>query len=322
MRSVLRRIKKRILRINSRLKFENKINIQKDEWFFILPYGIGDFYLFLSLLKEFQMKNNISEVSIGLIKPYQSQLLDVFEVKIKKVVILNENELQFCHRGSLIQGVPLLFHPEFFLKDSLYSLIGYKGLTLGDVYKIMLNLPIQTIFKNPKVNQNSVISASEKFIYYNDTNAKVVLLSPHANSFDESIIPFDFWKVLNDSLQTLGYKVLINSTKEQFVNLKDVVSVDFSLSEAIPFVQMCKFFVGTRSGFCDLISSSQSQKYILYPDKEWYSGTFLSGSSLISMGLVSDLDSIKEFEVNENTAQLIINCIIDQIANTKKNNKI
>jgi hypothetical protein len=315
MRLILLKIKKRILRIYSKLKFEHKIKIQKDEWFFILPYGIGDFYLFLSLLSEFQKKNGINYVSIGLLKPYQVELIDLFDIKVKKIVIIDKNELQFCPHNNLRQGVPIILHPDFFLKESLLSLIGYNGLTLGDIYKIMLSLPIQTIHSKPVVNQITINSALQKFSNYNLNNCKTVLLAPHANSFDERLIPFYFWEILNYELQSLGYKVLINSTNKQYIALKNVVAVDFSLSEAIPFVEICKIFVGVRSGFCDLISSSKAQKFIIYPAKNWCSGTYISGSSLKSMGLTQD--TIHEFEIGSDSTQQIINSILHEIV--KKN---
>ena len=311
MRLILFKIKKRIIRIYSKLRFEHKIKIQKDEWFFILPYGIGDFYLFLSLLSEFQKKNNVKYVSIGLLKPYHVQLLDIFEIRVNKIVFIDKSELQFCPSNNLKQGVPIILHPEFFLKESLYSLIGFNGLTLGDIYKIMLNLPIQTVYNKPIVNQITRNTAFEKFHNYNLTNCKTVLFAPHANSFDEGFIPFVFWETLNFELHSLGYKVIVNSNNKQFTDLQKIISVDFSLSEAIPFVEMCKVFVGVRSGFCDLISSSKSQKYIIYPKIDWYSGTFLSGSSLKSMGLIED--AISEFEIDCDSIQQIINTLVKEI---------
>jgi hypothetical protein len=316
MSFLVKKIIKFFLRSYSKLKFEYKINIQKDEWFFIFPYGIGDFYLFLSLLTAFQKKNGVNSVSVGLVKPYQAQLLDIFEIKVKKIVFIDKKELQFCHCNNLNQGIPIILHPEYFLKESLYSLIGYNGLTLGDVYKIMLTLPIETIYNKPIINQIVSNAAFEKFNKYNLTDCKNVLLAPHANSFDEDIIPFDFWEILNYELQALGYKVLINSSNKKYVDLKNVIAVDFSLSQAIPFVEMCKIFVGVRSGFCDLISSSKSQKYIIYPKIDWYAGTFLSGSSLISMGLTSD--EIIEFEIDSDSIRQIINSIIHEIVKKNK----
>lgn len=316
MSFLVKKIIKFFLRSYSKLKFEYKINIQKDEWFFILPYGIGDFYLFLSLLSEFQRIKGINYISIGLLKPNQVQLIDLFEIKVNKIVIIEKNELQFCTNNNLRNGVPIILHPDFFLKESLLSLIGYNGLTLGDIYKIMLGLPIQTIHSKPVVNQITINAVFQKFSNYNLNNSKTVLLAPHANSFDENIIPFDFWEILNYKLQSLGFKVLINSTSKQYIALENVIAVDFSLSEAIPFVEICKIFVGVRSGFCDLISSSKSQKYIIYPKIDWYAGTFLSGSSLISMGLTSD--EIIEFEIDSDSIRQIINSIIHEIVKKNK----
>jgi len=296
MKKYLRKIKKRIVRYIARRRFFNKINVNTNEWFFIFPFGIGDFYLFLSLLNAFKKEHNFENVSIGLVKPFQSQLLELFDIEINRVVIIKENELSFCGRNSLNTGFPIVLHPDYFFQKSFYSLIGYKGITLNDIYKLMLNLPIQTVNEKPVSKQSSLIEVSNKFQRYNLGKTKTVLLSPHANSFDENIISLDFWKRLVEILNKLGYNIFINSNKKSYIELENVVPVDFSLSEAIPFVELCKNFIGVRSGFCDLISTAKSKKIILYPPLRWYSGTYLTGSGLRNMKLADEL--IYEFEVN------------------------
>lgn len=317
MISILKKIKRRGLRYKRnvqryylKLRFRNKIKIQRNEWFFILPYGIGDFYLFLSLLDTFQ-KNNVDNVTLGIVKPIQIKLLDIFDVQVNRVVYITNEELQFCESNKLCKGIPVVLHPDFFLSKSLYSLIGYNGLTLNDIYKIMLDIPVQTNNQKPISKQINIDSAKERYKNYGLIGYKTVLIAPHANSFNEEIIPFKFWEQLNEGLLSLGFKVLLNSTKEPYVNLKNVLSVDFPLNEAIPFVEMCDNFIGARSGFCDLISTSKSDKYIIYPSINWYSGTFLSGSSLKLMGLTQD--SISEFEMNSGSVQFIVNEIINSI---------
>ena len=312
MRRFLQKIRRRIVRNFAKKKFLHKVNIKTNEWFFILPYGIGDFYLFLSLLNAFKKEQNYENVSIGLIKPFQSQLLELFDIDINRVIIINESELQFCSKNSLNSGLPIILHPDYFFENSLLSLIGYNGITLNDVYKLMLNLPVQTINEKPVVTENQIIAANKKIQLYNLKENKIVLLSPHANSFDENIITLDFWKLLVDRLNTLGYNIFINSNKKPYIEFENVVPVDFSLSEAIPFVELCKNFIGLRSGFCDLISTAQAKKIILYPSIDWYSGTYFSGSSLKNMKLTDKL--IYEFEIQCDLMNDNLNLIINTLA--------
>ncbi len=302
MRKQLRRLKNNIKRYLSKRKFINKIDIKSDEWFFILPYGIGDLYLFISLLNAFKRENNSQNVSIGLVKQFQSQLFEVFDVQINRIVIINNNELQFCSRNSLSIGKPIILHPEYFFPKSFYSLIGYKGITLNDVYKLMLNLPIQTKNEKPILNQIHLVAAYTKYNLYNPERNQSVLLSPHANSFVENTIAFEFWQKLTEELNLMDYRVLINSNKQPFIDIKHVVPVDFSLTEAIPFVEHCEFFIGVRSGFCDLISTAKTKKIIIYPDMNWYTGTYLSGSGLYNMGLAND--PITEIEIGKNSTEI------------------
>jgi len=285
----------------SKAHFIRKINIKNDEWFFILAYGIGDFYLFLSLVDLFKKYNGVEKLSIGVVKKYQLQLIDIFRSDFYKVIDINEYELKFCKKNVFSPGVPLVLHPDYFLKNSCLSLLGYKNFNLNDVYKLLLNISLKEVNAHPVIHDKFIQSAKRRFEDYNILESQLVLISPHANSFDESIIPFEFWERIIFVLQGRGYKVLVNTTqhKQRFEGIINTTCVDFSLNEAIPFVELCENFIGLRSGFCDLISSSKTKKIILYPSFKWYSGSFINGSSIEKMGLGTS--NIFEYELKKDT---------------------
>jgi|GEM_PF-1869023 len=279
--------------------FKRKTKVEKDEWFFIFGYGIGDFYLFLSFVEDFKNYNNVTNLSVGLLKSYQQQLIQVFDLKFSRVLEIQSSDLQFCEENIFCPGKPIVFHPEKFLKNSFLSSIGYKMINLNDIYKFMLNIPIYSLNAVPKEQIQHTEMAKERFFRYGlNKESKIVLIAPHANSFDDSMFPFEFWEKLIWRLKDRGYKVLINTVtqKSQYEIIDGVVCVDFSLVEAISFVNLCGNFIGVRSGFCDLISSSNARKIILYPVFNWYSGSFFSGSSLVKMGLSSH--NIYELELD------------------------
>lgn len=49
-------------------------------------------------------------------------------------------------------------------------------------------------------------------------------------------------------------------------------------------------FIGLRSGLCDVISQSHAKKIILYPDRIYQEGKYISFYSLKNMGLCMDAE--------------------------------
>lgn len=307
MRKKLRKLKNKIKRYLSKRKFINKIDIKADEWFFILPFGIGDFYILLSLLDQFRKVNNAHKVSIGIVKPFQKQILDFFDCKFYRCVLITDEELEFCKSNIFIPGEPLILHPIYFMKNSLLSIIGYKNINLNDVYKIILNIPIDSINSAPKLSEKFSKFAKKRFNDYGLSNYKTALLAPNANSFDDSFFNNEYWDEVIKVLLQKGYKVLLNDNKNNNKKLSNgnIISVNFPLNESIAFVNLCDVFISVRSGLCDLISTVNTKKIIIYPKLPWYSGNYITGCSLIEMGLSKS--SIFEIEIDKNDSKSTIN---------------
>lgn len=305
-------LRKQINKINKHIakwKFINKINIKNDEWFFILPFGIGDFYICLSLLDVFRKTHNTDKITIGIVKPFQRQILDYFDCEFYRYVFISNEELEFCKSNIFKTGEPIILHPIYFMKNSLLSIIGYKNINLNDIYKILLNIPISTINTTPKFNEKLSNIAKKRFNEYGLANSKNVLLAPNANSFDEGFFNDKYWDEVIDFLLEKGFKVLLNDNKNNIRSLsnKNIVNVNFPLNESIDFINLCDLFISVRSGLCDLVSSVNTKKIIIYPKLPWYSGNYITGCSLIEMGL-SQID-IFEIEIDKNDSNNTINLL-------------
>lgn len=133
-----------------------------------------------------------------------------------------------------------------------------------------------------------------------------VILAPYAYSID--CPPEKFWIFLSDYLEDLGIKVAINidpmSIHEEEKNyIPNARILSFELSESVPYLEYAGFFIGMRSGLCDVTSSAKCRKIILYPlmgkidydrhrpDKEF--------GSLQEMGLCKEVTEL-ELDMEEN----------------------
>lgn len=138
---------------------------------------------------------------------------------------------------------------------------------------------------------------------------KTVVLSPYAKTVflfpqDEAVKGIDemIWEDMVHRFRVLGFDVCTNiSSKEK--PIKGTVGVFIPYSKVIDFVNKAGFFVGVRSGLCDIIASSTAEKCIIYTinhavtgDIEHYNYRYFS---LERMG-ISD-ENLFETEIDQDT---------------------
>lgn len=269
-------------------RITERFNIAKDEWFFISSYGIGDLYILLSLLPEFRKVHKAKKISVGIVKESHKDLFDLFPGVVDRYVVIGEKELKYCKSSGLESGKPIVIHPKDLHGSSLIQLIGYKSLNILDIYKVMLKLPMGSIPVDPRRHYSEISGKADVLFKKNDLlSGNTILLAPDAFSYDVHHFDLEFWKTLSSTLISKSYKVAVISHQKEIKKIRGIVPVNFPLREAIPFVEKCGFFIGNRSGFCDLISTSQAMKIILYPRIQWYSGPLIDGSSMVKMDLAN-----------------------------------
>lgn len=92
---------------------------------------------------------------------------------------------------------------------------------------------------------------------------KTVILAPDANSVTH--LPIWFWNTIIRELQYKNYTVLVNCNYQNGYRAGDIF---FSYEESVPLLDYAGFFLGVRSGLCDIISTAKCKKVILYPEKQ------------------------------------------------------
>lgn len=101
-----------------------------------------------------------------------------------------------------------------------------------------------------------------KFESQGVVDRKTIIIAPEANSVTELSVPF--WNEIFQIWRDNGYQVLVN-TKQRKKYAADTI---FPLyEEMIPLLEYAGYFVGIRSGLCDIISRSKCRKIVIYPQK-------------------------------------------------------
>ena len=103
-----------------------------------------------------------------------------------------------------------------------------------------------------------------------------------------------FWEKLVKQMLGCGYKVIQTRTGNEKM-IKDTYQIDIDLQYIPTLVEKAGFFIGVRSGLCDVVSGACAKKIILYPKLEIFnfSGAFYEAFSFREMGLKGDFCEIK-----------------------------
>ncbi|WP_157886809.1 hypothetical protein [Hymenobacter sp. PAMC 26628] len=237
------------------------------------------------------------------IKKNHAFIPHLFSDKIKIISNLKIPKQLLNEFGRYGKGTPIALHPLDVKDVSLVNLIGYNGITLIDVYKIMLNLEPQYLPFSPDFRKSYIDEVKNILRDINLLGEDVVLLCPQANSID--VLEDAFWIDIAEKIELEGFSPLFMND-----NLKDerFQMVSFPLEYANDFCNLVGKVVSLRSGFCDLISKSDSLKIILYPDRQWYSGALIEGASLREMHLTEH--NLLELSLkDENISETVISAL-------------
>lgn len=90
---------------------------------------------------------------------------------------------------------------------------------------------------------------------------KTVIISPDANSVTG--LPIWFWNSIIQELRTMGYAVFMNCNYPTYYRAPNLFP---SYSTCVPLLEYAGYFIGIRSGFCDIVSSAKCKKVIIYPE--------------------------------------------------------
>lgn len=145
----------------------------------------------------------------------------------------------------------------------------------------------------PKVQHIHVLSnIDEIFKTYKLCEKRTVVLSPEAQTLP--LLSDEFWCSLAKRLINIGYCVCTNigSNKEKVID--GTIPLLIKLNDFNKFIEKAGFFIGLRSGLCDLLCDSSCKKIVLYNNQ----GTY-NAFSLKAMGFNKGLSEYIVWEENE-----------------------
>ena len=233
--------------------------------------GLGDAYVIAMLFELYKKRNNNTNFILTTMSKACRDVFRMFEIQNIELVTVDEsNALEklalLCGANLYIKN--LMQSPEY----NPYILRRFHGIRFNmfDMYQYYIfNLNnidgLRRDFPSLRNSKGGIALCEEKGV----EKGKSVIISPYAKSlvgFDKNI-----WKAIAASLIKSGLKVFTNCAENE-KEIEGTTKISFPLTEAYCVIDYAGYFVGIRSGFCDVISETGAKKILIYPDYNQFNG--------------------------------------------------
>lgn len=234
-----------------------------DYWIFTPFWAWGDFIMGCALIKQFK-KEHGGKVLMLYANKKQKHFIESFKDIDECIKVSPE----FFYANGFIQ--PYTIHNQYGLsRGKLFEISHHvfkkasenKSDNFTQVYQKMLDIK-ELKYSKPEIpdkTKEEVIN-----LYNNIAKGKeIIMLTPHANSYDEKEISPEFWNTIAKTFEDNGYKIVFNSSSDKFNKFEQL---NLPLFEQSYFATLCKGNISIRSGFTDVITVFGAQnQVVLFP---------------------------------------------------------
>ncbi len=282
-----------------------------DKTILLCPYtGTGDIYLIGTMLDEYLKKENIKEFVLVVVSNACMKVAKIFNYEC----IYRINGLLECRDlCSYFRVCPDECKLNI-LNDSWADMYtnpvgwfrGIHGLNFTEMFRIFVFDLDKTIKpKHPefKCEDDRILEIMQPLGLLPQ---KTVVLSPYSTTLSD--MPMWVWNEIVKRLKAKDYCVCTNVGNDSEKAIEGTVPIFFPLDIAPQLVSYAGYFIGVRSGLCDVISGSGAKKIILYDkDARFVNCSAYEYFSLKLMGLSNDAI---EIQYNHNNLSTVCDTIM------------
>ena len=236
------------------------------EYLFVCPYkGTGDVYHAVSFLDRYAREQGITNYGVLVMSNAGAKVVRLFGLD-NVYILKSEEDMVFLLGAWVFWGEEKMkmkpirhcgwrwkMSPWVFDKDDVTFLDMFRSDVFGFSEVVEPALPYR----------NGNIEYIEKLFSDNGlSRGKTVILSPYANSVEPEMT-YETWGLLAEKIQEAGFDVCTNCVGEE-LPIKGTKPLAFSYADAIDVLEYAGFFVGIRSGLCDIVSSAKCKMIIIY----------------------------------------------------------
>lgn len=238
---------------------------KKDNYNFLLPYGLGDTLMLCGFRKAWEEKNK-GKIHF-IIKPAHEVVMKMYGVDNYTKMDFSLDECKNLEKkidnSFPREGEIYICHPEF-NEEGRALLCKFNNLDFNffELYKFFLHLDSQAVFDEPSIIPN-ISKKIAKNIENISSLEKIILISPEANSVPP--LSNNFWEGVSEEMSKKGYSVIVNAVKDPLI--KNSTYLKLTVSDAVAIAFNCHRVFSLRSGFCDLIHQIGKRLTVYYGDE-------------------------------------------------------
>lgn len=267
--------------------------------------GIGDAYLVGCYIEEWLKKNKVADYRFLLCGKSEKKMIEaLFPLLKDKCVLITQTQHEWLRNFTrLCDFKPdfYFFHHYDYMQPHLQlteKLQGYRGLNMRDLYLWKMGLPQNSICRQPSAPLGQEQEISAIFSKFGLQKGKTVVIAPYSTCLGG--LSDKFWGPIVDSLKARGYSVCsnCNSTEKPVIG---TCGIFIEFKYLLNFINTAGYFIGIRSGLCDVISSCSAHMIVIHPyhSVQWGDGNAIKYVGLVNMGF-NDGHNLLELELSEN----------------------
>ena len=266
----------------------------EDVYILYIPLAsLGDTYLLCTYIQAYLRNKQIEKFVFLLHGKAATKMLknigfsDVLELEDSSA---NENVLYYFKLNSYKEKRIILLLYDILHTQIVAGMLCYQKSTMLDGYRIWydINENAPKCLPQLKYSDEDVKEITHRFNIEKDHS---VILAPYANSV--RLLDFEFWEKLSNRLSDRGFKVYTNVSKDSESVIPGTNPIMFDVDIAQPILEEAGFFVGLRSGFCDVVCNAECEKIILYPEWNFEIGEVYDACSFERMKIGKKIYEIK-----------------------------
>ncbi|SET88050.1 hypothetical protein [Enterocloster lavalensis] len=276
-------------------KVYKRVSLEDNKKIYIFPYNsLGDIYI-LGLF--YKAQNEKFADPFILVVTGNGCLCIAQMMGIKNIDVINARDMRHLAQFATV------LQRELPNVEILHFQYPHNSISSGicNMYKLNFLTCYETLVFNQAITKKridfdlSMPLTEDEYTKWGLVKGKSVIISPYAKSVPP--LPIYFWSTLTARLKKLGFTVITNCNGIHEEPIKGTKRGSFALEKAVAILEFAGFFIGLRSGFCDIVSSAKCRKIIIYPQN---SKQYLSSLSHYSLRPLPGARSYKEITYSEN----------------------
>ena len=228
--------------------------------------SLGDLYIFSLFLPHAMGVNSVAECECVLIVTKSSVRKLAIALGFKYIELITFEDaskkwlLLMRMMGEHLNIKNAVHHG---LNSVFQSLVHYSNATFKDSftkYVFQFQNEVEPIYPVLPKRKEHVLKLFEE---HGLILGKTVVISPYAGHFTAHIDQ-THWDKLISVLKMKGYTVCTNRGNTEELPLPETEAPFIELQDCVEFVETAGYFIGIRSGFCDLVCVADCLKIVIY----------------------------------------------------------